>query len=56
VHRADIVVIPSGVDVEMFRPVSIEPVERSRILTVGRLTERKGFADLVAALPLVPGA
>jgi glycosyltransferase involved in cell wall biosynthesis len=56
VHRADIVVIPSGVDVEMFRPVSIEPAERSRILAVGRLTERKGFADLIAALSLVPGA
>jgi glycosyltransferase involved in cell wall biosynthesis len=56
VHRADIVVIPSGIDVEVFRPVSIEPVQRSRILTVGRLTERKGFADLIAALPLVPGA
>jgi D-inositol-3-phosphate glycosyltransferase len=27
-----------------------------RILTVGRLVERKGFADLISALPLVPGA
>ncbi len=59
VHRADIVVIPSGVDVETFRPgpvEPVEPVERSRILTVGRFTERKGFADLIAALPLIPDA
>jgi D-inositol-3-phosphate glycosyltransferase len=87
VHRADIVVVPSGVDVEMFTPGSIgvpgtsgtpgtsetpgmlgasgalgpsgalgTGETRRRILTVGELTERKGFADLIAALPLIPDA
>jgi D-inositol-3-phosphate glycosyltransferase len=55
-HRADIAVVPSGVDVDVFAPGPVEPGERSRILTVGRLTERKGLADLIAALPLVPDA
>jgi D-inositol-3-phosphate glycosyltransferase len=56
VHRPDMVVVPSGVDVDVFTPGPAEPRERSRILTVGRLVERKGFADLIAALPLVPDA
>ncbi len=69
VHRADTVVVPSGVDVEVFTPRAearagsggqeinaATPKDLSRILTVGRLTERKGFADVVAALQLIPDA
>jgi glycosyltransferase involved in cell wall biosynthesis len=59
VHRADIVVVPSGVDVNVFTPGPselTEPGGLSRILAVGELAERKGFADLIAALPLVPDA
>lgn len=62
VHRADIAVVPSGVDIDLFTPgpdelaEPAEPYGRSRILTVGRLTERKGFTDLIAALPLIPDA
>jgi glycosyltransferase involved in cell wall biosynthesis len=58
VHRADIAVVPSGVDVDVFTPGPSEPADPSgrRILAVGRLTERKGFADLIAALPLIPDA
>jgi glycosyltransferase involved in cell wall biosynthesis len=51
--------IPSGVDSHRFAPVGpAEPGRpgRPRIVTVGRLVERKGFADLVRALPAVPDA
>jgi glycosyltransferase involved in cell wall biosynthesis len=52
------VLIPSGVNTERFRPDGLaEPRgDRPRILTVGRLVERKGFADVIRALPLVPRA
>jgi D-inositol-3-phosphate glycosyltransferase len=78
VHRADTVVVPSGVDVEVFtlragaraggvgsggqrlragaRAGGVGSGDLSRILAVGRLTERKGFADVVAALQLIPDA
>jgi glycosyltransferase involved in cell wall biosynthesis len=62
IPRGDIVVIPSGVDVERFTPGG--PVlgkprrdgDRPRILSVGRLIERKGFEDLIAALRALPEA
>ena len=58
VPRLRIRVIPSGVDLERFSPTGpIAPRgEVPRILTVGRLVERKGFADIIRALPYVPGA
>jgi glycosyltransferase involved in cell wall biosynthesis len=52
-------VIPSGVDLERFRPDGTRAPRRAgsaRILTVGRLVPRKGFADLIRALPAVPEA
>jgi D-inositol-3-phosphate glycosyltransferase len=58
VPRSRMALVPSGVNTERFRPHG--PAEqragRPRILSVGRLVERKGFEDLIRALPLVPGA
>ncbi len=58
VPRERINLIPSGVDSAHFTPRG--PAERrgplSRILCVGRLVERKGYADLIRALPAVPNA
>jgi glycosyltransferase involved in cell wall biosynthesis len=56
VHRADTVIVPSGVDVSLFTPGPSVEDGVPRVLAVGRLTERNGFADLVAAMPLVPEA
>jgi glycosyltransferase involved in cell wall biosynthesis len=49
-------VIPSGVDIEHFNPDGPAARKRlpHRIVSVGRLLPRKGFAELVAVLPLVP--
>jgi glycosyltransferase involved in cell wall biosynthesis len=59
VPRNRMSVIPSGVDSERFSPEGpVEPRDpgRPRILTVGRFVERKGFADLIRALKIVPSA
>lgn len=56
VRRQKITVVPCGVDTELFAvdgPVR-ERTGPHRIVSVGRLVPRKGFADLIAALPLVP--
>ncbi|MFI5908033.1 glycosyltransferase [Dactylosporangium sp. NPDC051541] len=59
VPRNRIALVPSGVDLDRFTPdgppVALAPAGR-RIVSVGRLVERKGFADLIRALPLVPHA
>ncbi|MEH0823466.1 MULTISPECIES: glycosyltransferase [unclassified Micromonospora] len=57
VPRAKMALVPSGVNEEMFRPegpVAPRHPTRPRILTVGRMVERKGFQDVVRALPAVP--
>jgi glycosyltransferase involved in cell wall biosynthesis len=58
VPRERIHLIPSGVDSGHFTPHG--PVAPrgtgARILCVGRLVERKGYADMIGALPAVPGA
>jgi len=50
-------VVPCGVDTELFRPDG--PVEPGgivpRIVVVTRLVERKGVADVIAALSALPG-
>jgi glycosyltransferase involved in cell wall biosynthesis len=60
VARGSVTVIPSGVNIERFSsvgPVAPAPANGgARILSVGRLVERKGFGDLIRALPLVPDA
>ncbi|MBX6357854.1 MAG: glycosyltransferase [Micromonosporaceae bacterium] len=59
VPRGRISVVPSGVDLQRFTPdgpqVPRDP-ERPRVLTVGRLVERKGYAELIQAMRLVPKA
>ncbi|USX53285.1 glycosyltransferase [Lentzea sp. HUAS12] len=55
-RRTKITVVPCGVDTDLFTPSG--PVARRgaphRIVSVGRFVRRKGFDDLIAALPLVP--
>jgi len=54
-----ITVIPSGVDLGRFSPDGPRAeaaAGRPRVLSVGRLVERKGFADLVQAMTLVQDA
>jgi D-inositol-3-phosphate glycosyltransferase len=59
VPRASLTVVPAGVDSETFSPdgpaVQRDP-ERPRILSVGKLVERKGFGDVIQAMRYVPGA
>ena len=58
VQRRQITVVPCGVDLEQFTdrgPVAPR-TGRPRILTVGRLVERKGFDVLIRSLAAVPGA
>jgi D-inositol-3-phosphate glycosyltransferase len=59
IPRSAIRLVSSGVDIEHFSPggpPAEPPRPGGRILSVGRLVERKGYADLVEALRLVPGA
>jgi glycosyltransferase involved in cell wall biosynthesis len=60
VRRAATVIVPSGVDAEIFTPAGPAADHRRpglrRIVSVGPLLPRKGFGDLVVALRRVPGA
>ncbi|MER5334879.1 glycosyltransferase [Micromonospora sp. NPDC002717] len=59
VPRSRMVLVPCGVDQQVFRPdgpVAPRDPARPRIVTVGRMVERKGFQDVVRALPAVPDA
>ncbi|MEV4638910.1 glycosyltransferase [Actinoplanes sp. NPDC049548] len=59
VPRSRLTVVPAGVDSEQFTPdgpVAERDPERPRILSVGRLVERKGFGDVIQAMRYVPGA
>lgn len=55
VPRQRIAIAPPGVDVEHFRPDGPRMDRRlpHRVVTVGRLVPRKGFADLILALPSI---
>ncbi|MCI4065349.1 glycosyltransferase [Micromonospora sp. R77] len=59
VPRARITVVPSGVNLGTFAPLgpaADRDGDRPRILTVGRLVERKGFQDVIRAVADVPEA
>ncbi|WP_319458562.1 glycosyltransferase [Micromonospora sp. RTP1Z1] len=59
VPRSRMTVVPSGVNLGSFAPLgpaAERDGDRPRILTVGRLVERKGFQDVIRATALVPGA
>jgi D-inositol-3-phosphate glycosyltransferase len=56
----NIEVVPCGVDLTRFRPADARATRSTsapaRVVTASRLVPRKGVADLIAALPSVPGA
>ncbi|WP_406043522.1 glycosyltransferase [Micromonospora sp. NBC_00898] len=59
VPRSRMTIVPSGVNLGTFAPLgpaAERDHDRPRILTVGRLVERKGFQDVIRATALVPGA
>ncbi|HEY0700440.1 MAG TPA: glycosyltransferase [Micromonospora sp.] len=59
VPRSRLTVVPSGVNGRTFAPEGPSAPRvtgRARILSVGRLVARKGFGELVRAMPLVPDA
>src|SRR4029453_6623337 len=59
VPRTQLTLVPAGVDSDRFTPegpVADRDPERPRILSVGRLVERKGFGDVIQAMRYVPGA
>jgi glycosyltransferase involved in cell wall biosynthesis len=49
----EIVRIYNGLDLERFSPNGVQPDEPPLVLAVGRLIEKKGFADLVRACEVV---
>ncbi|PWU47552.1 glycosyl transferase [Micromonospora globispora] len=59
VPRSRMALVPSGVNQQVFRPdgpVAPRDPARPRIITVGRMVERKGFLEVVRAMPAVPDA
>ncbi len=59
VPRAQLTVVPAGVDSERFSPdgpIAPRDPDRPRILSVGRLVEHKGYGDVIQAMRYMPGA
>ncbi|HLK94834.1 MAG TPA: glycosyltransferase [Nocardioidaceae bacterium] len=52
--RRRVSVVPCGVDTDHFTPTPQPRNVPPRLLVVGRLVERKGIGDVVAALPALP--
>jgi glycosyltransferase involved in cell wall biosynthesis len=48
-------VIPCGVDVEHFRPLTGRRPGRHRLLVIGRIVQRKGVGNVIEALADLPG-
>ena len=49
-------VVPCGVDTDVFRPLPTSPSDRHRLLSIGRLVERKGVGNVIVALGELPDA
>jgi glycosyltransferase involved in cell wall biosynthesis len=49
-------VVPCGVDTDLFRPIATPPRMRPRLLSIGRLVERKGVGNAIEALAELPDA
>jgi glycosyltransferase involved in cell wall biosynthesis len=47
-------VVPCGVDTDLFRPYAVPAAPRPRLLSIGRLVERKGVGNAIEALAAVP--
>ncbi len=58
IPRYAMTVVPCGVDLDVFRPEgpTAERGSRPRIVSVGRLVPRKGFATIIRAMAAVPDA
>jgi D-inositol-3-phosphate glycosyltransferase len=56
--RARMSVVPCGVDKDLFAPdgPKAEKKAKYRVLSVGRFVPRKGFDDMVRAMPSIPNA
>jgi glycosyltransferase involved in cell wall biosynthesis len=56
--RARMSVVPCGVDKALFTPEgsTADKTAKHRILSVGRLVPRKGFDDMIRAMPSIPNA
>lgn len=48
-------VVPCGVDTARFAPATPRPPPSGRVVSIGRLVERKGVDDVIRALPKLPG-
>ncbi|HET7399672.1 MAG TPA: glycosyltransferase [Intrasporangium sp.] len=48
-------VVPCGVDTSVFRPAEAGRRDRPRLLSIGRLVERKGIGNVIEALAALPG-
>lgn len=59
VPRPQIALVPSGVNLDTFTPhgpAVPRAAGRFRVLSIGRLVERKGFADVIESMRYVPNA
>jgi glycosyltransferase involved in cell wall biosynthesis len=53
-HPRRTTVVPCGVDTSRFAPVTGRAERSGRVVSVGRLVERKGVDDLIRSLPELP--
>ena len=57
--KAKITVVPCGVDLNLFQPLGpaeSKETQRKRLVCLSRLVERKGTADVINALTVIPDA